>query len=307
MKIIFMGTPGFAVPSLTKLIESQHQVIAVYTKEPKPQGRGYATNKSQVHQLADLHNLKVLTPKNFKAQHDVDEFRSLGADLAVVAAYGLILPETILTAPKYGCINIHPSLLPRWRGAAPLQHTILSGDKESAVCIMQMDQGLDTGDILLQENFVVSDDMTAYQLHNFTADLGADMVLKTIELIENQALQPRKQAEEGLTYAHKLTKDNERINWQNSAENINCQIRTFTTKPGTYFLYAGEIFKILAAEVVKLKHDAKPGTILDDDLLIACNGDAIRPTLLQREGRKMLYREAFLRGFTMLKSAVVLD
>lgn len=304
MKVIFMGTPHFAVPALKALIESNHQIMAVYTKAPKPAGRGYAEVKSPVHQLAYERGIEVVTPRSLRDIAAQEVFASYKADIAVVAAYGLILPQEILDAPRYGCINIHPSLLPRWRGAAPIQHTVLSGDHSTAVCIMQMDAGLDTGDILLQKEFALAPSIKACELHDQCAALGAEMVLETLTMIENQSLSPKPQTDVGVCYAHKLTRADEKIDWSNTATQVDCQIRTFSPRPGAYFVYQGEIIKIIEALVIDGAH-GKPGEVMDEQLTIACAQGAIRPTLLQREGKKMIYSEAFLRGYKIEKGQVL--
>lgn len=306
MKVIFMGTPYFAVPALEKLIaSSKHEVIAVYTRAPKPAGRGYSETRSAVHSLADQHGIQVYTPKTLRDQHEQQRFFELKADVAIVAAYGLILPKEILNTPKHGCLNIHPSMLPRWRGAAPIQHTVLAGDRETSICIMQMDEGLDTGDIIIQQKLVLPDDIKAYELHDKAAQIGADLVIKALSDIESNNIKRYKQSEEGVTYAHKLTRDHEKIDWSKSAFEIGCQIRTFAPRPAAFFTHNGETIKIIEAEVVP-NVKGSPGQVMDDDLTIACGVDAIKPNLLQREGKKMLYREAFLRGFE-LRAGVVLQ
>lgn len=297
MKVIFMGTPHFAVPALKKLIESEHEVVAVYTKPPKEAGRGYQLQKSPIHELAELNNLKVYTPATFKLQENVDEFLAIDADIVVVAAYGLILRKVILEAKKHGCINIHPSKLPRWRGAAPIQHTILSGDKDTSVCIMQMDEGLDTGDIIAEKSFDIDFNMTAYQLHDKCAEIGGEMVLEVLESVQNGTIQPKMQSDVGVTYANKITKDDEKIDWSKSAFEINCKIRTLTPRPSAYFEYKGEKIKIIQADVIDKPSDASAGTVIDSEFTIATGNGFLRPTLLQREGRKMIYTDAFLRGF----------
>lgn len=302
-----MGTPDFAVPSLKALINSNHQIVAVYTKEPKPAGRGYSEVKSAIHQLADQHGLQVITPKNFKLDADVEQFKNLGADIAVVAAYGLILPQSILSIPKYGCINLHPSKLPRWRGAAPIQRTILAGDPDTDICIMQMDVGMDTGDILVRQNFTIPGNMTSKELHDECAQIGGDLFLQTLQQIEQGVATPIKQSEDGVLHATKISREEELINWNRSAFEIHCQIRAFAPRPGAYFELNGEKIKILAADYIMDSHDYAPGTVMDEALTIACNGGFLKPQLLQREGRKMIYVDAFLRGFpiqTMQKLGV---
>lgn len=305
MKIIFMGTPDFAVPTLKKLISSKHEIIAVYTKPPKPSGRGYAESKSPIHLIAEENNIKVFTPSTLKTPETIEEFKNLKADTAVVAAYGLILPQAILEASKHGCINIHPSKLPRWRGAAPLQHTILAGDKETAICIMQMDTGMDTGDILAEKNLTLDDKITAKELHDKTSEIGADMVLEALDLLEKGQINRQKQNSDGVTHAHKITKEHEKINWNKTAFEINCQIRTLSPRPGAYFKFNEENIKIIQADYSMEKHDYEPGTVSDDKLTIACKTGFIYPKLLQREGKKMIYTDAFLRGFNIAKGAVL--
>jgi methionyl-tRNA formyltransferase len=298
MRIIFMGTPEFAIPILERLIHSRHKLIAVYTKPSKPAGRGLAEMKSPIHRLAELHGVEVFTPHTFKITENIDRFISLKADIAIIAAYGLILRKEILEGTELGCINVHPSRLPRWRGAAPIQHTIMAGDKETSVCIMKMDEGLDTGDILLRRDFEIPDTMTAYELHNKTASIGSDMVIETLDKLISNSVNPTKQSTEGITYARKIIKEDEIIDWLESAFSINCKIRAMTPKPGMYFRYNGESIKIISAEVIGNPMEfSKSGLIIDDSLSIACGEGILRPKLLQREGRKMLYTEAFLRGF----------
>lgn len=301
-----MGTPQFAAVSLGRLITSKHEIIAVYTMPPKPAGRGHQDTRSQVHKLADKHFLNILTPKNFKDEEVCKQFEGFKADIAIVVAYGMLLPGRILNAPKHGCINIHISKLPRWRGAAPIQHTILAGDKETSVCIMKMDKGLDTGDIMLEHELKVDDDMTASKLHDITADIGADMIVEVLRQIETGTVNLRKQSEIGATYARKIERVDEKLDFNKSAYLVNAQIRTFSPRPGAYFSYLGENIKIIEATIDEtFKTDAKPGTVIDSDLTIACGSGVLRPNLLQREGRKMIYRDAFLRGFGIPKGVVL--
>ncbi len=296
-----MGTPDFSVPTLQALIESQHEIVGVYTKPPKPAGRGYQEVKSKIHELAEKHNLPVFVPSTFKEPRNVEQFKSLNADIAVVVAYGLILRKEILESPKFGCINVHPSKLPRWRGAAPLQHTILAGDKETAVCIMQMDEGMDTGDIIIQQDLNVPIEMTAKELHDVTSQIGSELVLKVLDQIASGTMTRVKQTEEGLIHATKITRDHEIINWHKSAEEIYNQIRTFTPRPAAFFKYNGEVVKIISAKFSNESSEQKAGTVTDDKLSIACGKGVITPTLLQREGKKMIYTDAFLRGFPIAK------
>jgi methionyl-tRNA formyltransferase len=302
-----MGTPDFAVPALQSLIDSDHEIVGVYTKPPKPAGRGYHEIKSKIHELAEKHNLPVFVPSTFKELRNVEQFKSLNADVAVVAAYGLILRKDILETPKFGCINIHPSKLPRWRGAAPLQHTILSGDKETSVCVMQMDEGMDTGDIIIQQNLEVPIEMTTKELHDKTAQIGAELVLQTLVQISKGTVVRTKQREDGLVYATKITRDHEIINWFKPAEEIYNQIRAFSPRPAAQFSCNGEVIKIIAATFSLDDSGQKVGTVIDDNLSIACGKGVITPTLLQREGRKMIYTDAFLRGYSIPKGTSLIS
>lgn len=299
MKVVFMGTPEFAVPTLRSLIAAGHEVVAIYTKEPKPAGRGYAEMKSRVHQIALELGIPVYTPKNFRSEESVLEFTNLHADIAVVAAYGLLLPSAILRAPKYGCINVHPSLLPRWRGAAPLQRTIFSGDKESAVCIMQMNEGMDTGDILYIKKFPIIDTMMVAELHDFCANLGGQMIIDVLQQIENGTVMRVKQEEDGATHAAKITKLDEKLEWSRDARQLHCQVKALSPRPGAYFSFDQEVIKVISADFTEDNHSYEPGTVVDDKLTIACAKGFLKPTLLQREGRKMIYLDAFLRGFAI--------
>ena len=294
-QVIFMGTPHFALPALQGLIDSAHEIVAVYTAPPKPAGRGKDIKKSAVHELAEKHGLNVLTPASLKNE------QLPAADIAVVAAYGILLPEHILNAPKFGCINIHPSLLPRWRGAAPIQRTIMAGDTLTAVCIMQMDKGLDTGDILMQGNFEVEPNMTAGELHDFCAKLGAEMVLGCLTAAGN--ITPIRQSLEGVTYAKKITKDDEVIDWADSAENIRNKIRGLNPFPGAYFMHDGKKMKVFEVEVEA--GDGKNGEVLDDKLLIACRENAVRIKKLQKEGKRPMTATEFLNGSAILKGTIL--
>ena len=293
-KIIFMGTPHFALPALQALIDSAHDVIAVYTAPPKPAGRGKEIKKSPVHELAEKHNITVYTPASLKTE------QLPKAEVAVVAAYGILLPEHILNAPKFGCINIHPSLLPRWRGAAPIQRTIMAGDATSAVCIMQMDKGLDTGDILMQGNFDIAPKTSAGQLHDFCAKLGAEMVLGTITALGK--ITPVKQSADGVTYAKKITKEDELINWNQPAGLVAAQIYGLNPFPAAHFIFNGQKIKVFECDIEKTS-SATSGKVLDNKLLIACGTDAVRITKLQREGKKVMTSAEFLNGTKIEKGS----
>lgn len=286
-----MGTPAFAVPALQALINSEHEIVAVYTAPPKPAGRKMELKKSEIHLLAEENDLQVKPLKTLK-----DEILP-ECDVAVVAAYGILLPKHILNSPKFGCINIHPSKLPRWRGAAPVQRAIMAGDEETAICIMQMDEGLDTGDVLRQVDLPLSREITAGELHDQTAMLGAVMTLEVIEDIANTT--PQKQSDDGLTYAKKITKQDELIDWQKTAQEISNQIRGLNPFPGAYFLYNNEKFKIFEHEVLDASGDA--GKFLEE-LIIACGQGAIKINTIQRQGKRVMNAKEFLNGFKFDKS-----
>ncbi|WHQ46765.1 MAG: methionyl-tRNA formyltransferase [Candidatus Midichloria sp.] len=311
MKIIFMGTPKFAVPALTKLLESpDFKVVGVYTKPLKASGYSMNLVKSPIHILAEAHNIPVITPRTLREIEVLNKLKSFAADIIAVAAYGLILPSSVLEATKYGCINIHPSDLPRWRGAAPIQRTIMAGDKQTALCIMQMDEGLDTGDVILRHRIKVPENITAAELENIMANLGADKLLETLLLIKNNNATFEKQKEEGITHANKIDRSEEKINWQKSATEIIAQIHTFSPYPGAYFIYNNEIIKIIDAVYINNLNnnqptEVAPGLVIDNNLTISCSSEFIRPTLLQRQGRKIIYTDAFLRGFPIPKGAKV--
>ncbi|MEK6734252.1 MAG: methionyl-tRNA formyltransferase, partial [Pseudomonadota bacterium] len=282
MKIIFMGTPDFAVPTL-EVLSKHHEVIAVYTQAQKPAGRGHKETLSPIHILANNLNIPVYTPKTLRRVESQTEFAALGADVAVVIAYGLILPKEILTACKYGCINIHPSLLPFYRGAAPMQKTILSGEKETAMCIMQMDEGVDTGDVLLMQKMQLDDQITYLELSKEMSHLGATILLKVLDNIDN--IIPQKQPKEG-SYANKLTKEDGELNWQESCEVLHRKVRALNPWPGTSLNINGERIKVLEAKIDNIEHQYKPGTIVDSkQLIIACGKGFFIPTIVQRPGK----------------------
>lgn len=300
MKIIFMGTPDFAVPTLDALVAAGHDIVAVYSQPPRPAGRGKKLSPTPVHARADELGLDVRTPESLRPDDVKAAFAALGADVAVVAAYGLILPQAVLEAPAKGCLNVHGSVLPRWRGAAPVQRAILAGDAETGVTIMQMEKGLDTGAMLLIERTPISH-KTAGELTDELADMGARMMVTYLS--EPDTYTPRIQPEEGVTYAHKIDKSEARIDWTQSAQHVERQIRAFNPFPGAFFEYEGERFRVHAADMVD--GTGVPGTILDDALTIACESGAIRPTLIQRAGKGAMQTADLLRGFAMPEGAHV--
>lgn len=295
LRIIYMGTPDFAVPALKALADGGHDIICAYTQPPRPAGRGQKIMKSAVHTAAEEMGIPVRHPKSLKKEDAQKEFAALNADIAVVAAYGLILPTAVLEAPKYGCLNIHASLLPRWRGAAPIQRAIMAGDTETGICIMQMDEGLDTGDVLAREEMAITKHTTAQSLHDALAEMGADMVLQTVDNIANgNAPTPQPQSNEGMTYARMLSRDDGRIDWAKSATEIERQLRALTPWPGVWCMTAGERMKIHAAEIAEGR--GEPGQILDKHMTVACGNGALRLTSVQPQGRKAMDGLSFLNG-----------
>lgn len=294
MRIIFMGTPDFAVPALDALVMAGHEIIAVYSQPPRPAGRGKAPRPTPVHARAEALGLAVRTPVTLRDGGAQADFAAFEADLAVVAAYGLILPVPVLEAPRLGCLNIHASLLPRWRGAAPVQRAVLAGDSETGVTIMQMEAGLDTGPMLATATTPV-DAKTAGELTGELADLGARLMVDV--LADLAAYAPAPQPAEGVTYAAKIDKAESRIDFAQTAVAVDRQVRAFNPAPGAWIAINGERIKILAAEVVA--EGGVAGTVLDDGLLIACGTGAIRPTLVQRAGKGAMPATEMLRGFVI--------
>jgi methionyl-tRNA formyltransferase len=295
MRIIFMGTPDFAVPTLDALVAAGHDVVAVYTQPPRPANRGKRETPSPVHLRADALGLMVRHPTSLKSTPAQTEFAALEADAAVVAAYGLILPQAILDAPRSGCLNVHGSILPRWRGAAPVQRAILAGDRETGVAIMQMDGGRDTGPVRLNGRTSIAG-KTAGELTTELAELGAMLMVKV--LADLSSCPPMPQPTDGVTYAPKIMKDEARIDWNLSAVQVERSIRAFNPVPGAWFELEGERIKLLSADLCAPGHGpAAPGTVLDEQLTIACNPGAIQPLLVQRAGRGVMPVGEMLRGF----------
>jgi methionyl-tRNA formyltransferase len=300
MRLAFMGSPDFAVPALHALHAAGHEIAAVYCQPPRPAGRGQKETPCPVHRAALDLGLPVRTPARLKrdvAEHEA--FAALGLDAAVVAAYGLILPKAMLEAPRRGCLNIHASLLPRWRGAAPIHAAILAGDAESGVTIMRMEEGLDTGPMLLKEATPISAETTVQALHDSLAEIGARLILRA--LAEDPPGIP--QPDEGVTYAPKLTKEDGRLDWTQDAATLERRVRALNPWPGTFFGHGGEQVRVLAARVEP--GAGAPGTVLDDAALIACGAGALRLTRLQRPGRAPLPADAFLRGCALPRGSVL--
>jgi len=296
LKIIFMGTPDFAVAALDAVVAAGHEVICVYTQPPRPAGRGHKVQPSSVQARAESLGLPVRTPSSLKK--DVEArmaFAALGADVAVVAAYGLILPQDVLDAPKHGCLNIHASLLPRWRGAAPIQRAILAGDDKSGVCIMQMEAGLDTGPVLSRAETPITGKTTASTLHDDLARIGADLIVKTLaDIAAGKAPLPQKQPDEGAITARMLTKDDGRIDWTRPASETERQLRALTPWPGVWCLQGGQRLKVLEAEVTT--GHGKPGDILARDLTVACGAGALLLKKVQPQDRKPMDGLSFMNG-----------
>lgn len=291
MRLVFMGTPDFAVPALNALIAAGHEVLAVYTQPPRPAGRGKQLQPTPVHRAAESLGLPVFTPVSLKDTDEQAAFAALGADLAVVAAYGLILPTAVLAAPVHGCINIHASILPRWRGAAPVQRAILAGDAETGVTIMQMERGLDTGPMRHVVRLPVGR-LNAGELTTELGRVGAEAVVQVLG--DLAAYPPVAQPEDGVTYAAKIDKAESRLDFTQSAAAVERQVRAFAPTPGAFFELAGERFRVLAADLAE--GAGEPGTVIDDRLTIACDSGALRPLLVQRAGRPVMETAALLRG-----------
>jgi methionyl-tRNA formyltransferase len=299
LDLIFMGTPDFAAAILAELIEAGHSVRVVYTQPPRPAGRGHRSHPSPVQALAERHGIEVRCPASLRDPAAQSEFAATPADAAVVAAYGLILPAAILAAPRLGCLNVHASLLPRWRGAAPIQRAILAGDPETGITIMQMDEGLDTGPILLQQAIPITPKITAGELSDSLATLGARLVIEALGGVAGATVVGRSQPSAGITYAAKLRREEARLDWRRSAIEIERQVRAFDPWPGAYFCGRGERIRVLAADADARSVAEAPGTVLDDRLSVACGVGALRPLILQRPGRSALDTAAFLRGFAL--------
>ena len=301
LRLIFMGTPDFSVPTLLALHAAGHDIVAVYTREPKPGGRrGLELVPTPVEREARGLGIPVLTPKSLKTSEAQAEFAAFSADAAVVVAYGMILPKAVLDAPRLGCFNVHASILPRWRGAAPINRAIMAGDKESGVTIMQMDEGLDTGAMALMERMSIGADMTAGDLHDALMQLGADAMPRALAAADRGTLTLTPQPEAGVTYAAKISKDETRIDWSKSAADVHTHIRGLSPFPGAWFELDGVRVKVLRSTLASGK--GAPGTTLDDRLTIACGDGAVRLVQIQRAGAKAMQVDEFLRG-TAVKAA----
>jgi len=301
MRLIFMGTPDFAVPTLIELAARGHKIAAVYTRAPKPAGRGMDLQRTPVEQEARRLALAVHTPRTLKDEEAQAAFRAHDADAAVVVAYGLILPKSVLEAPQLGCFNIHASLLPRWRGAAPINRAIMTGDAESGVTIMKMDEGLDTGAMAMAERMPIGADITAGDLHDALSRQGADLMLRALAAAERGSLTLTPQPDNGVTYAEKISKNETRIDWSKSWKQVHDHIRGLSPFPGAWFEIDG--VRVKALRSTKGEGSGVAGTVLDDKLTIACGAAAVRLTQVQRAGKQPMSADEFLRG-TLVKSGV---
>ena len=303
LRLIFMGTPDFSVPTLLELAAHGHEIAAVYTRAPKPAGRGMKLQASPVEQEARRLGISVLTPSTLKTAEALEEFRAHDADAAVVVAYGMILPQAILDAPKFGCFNLHASLLPRWRGAAPINRAVMSGDAETGVMVMKMDAGLDTGDVAMAKRLSITDRMTASDVHDALSRLGADLMVRAMAALERGALQLTEQSEAGLTYAAKIEKAEAKIDWHKPAHSVLRHIHGLSPFPGAWseVLVDGEAVRVKILRCEPAKGAGAPGALLDDQLTIACGEGAVRILELQRAGKAPMKAAEFLRG-TPLKA-----
>jgi len=296
LRLAFMGTPDFAVPTLAELIAQGHEIAAVYSQPPRPKGRGMALEPGPVHKFALDHKLEVRTPLSLKGAPEQAEFNGLNVDAAIVVAYGLLLPQAILDAPKLGCFNLHGSLLPRWRGAAPVQRAVMAGDAETGVMVMKMEAGLDTGPVLMAERVRIGR-KTSGDLATELSRLGADLMVRSLGALERGGVTPVAQSEDGVTYAKKILKDEARIDWAKSAHQIDCHVRGLSPFPGAWTEIHGERVKVLYAEPAN--GSGEPGVALDDALTVACGENALRLRKVQRAGGKAMGADALLKGFAV--------
>ena len=310
MRIIFMGTPDFSVPTLEALIKAGHEIIAVYSQPPRPAGRGKKDRPSPVHLCAQKHEIEIRTPESLHKLQPRKAFEALKADVAVVVAYGLILGPKILAAPRHGCLNLHGSLLPRWRGAAPIQRAIMAGDTRSGIEVMQMEAGLDTGPVCMSAQTELTANMTAGELHDDLKIRGADLMVRALEELQQGALCCKQQPEQGVTYASKIDKSETRIDWCKPAREVHNHIRGLSPFPGAWFEIElngkAERIKVLRSELIKGENaDAVAGQLLDDQLMVACSREAVRLIELQRAGKRPMQAGDFLRGMKITKSSIL--
>src|SRR3984957_9350047 len=303
LRLVFMGTPDFAVPTLVELVGRGHEVAAVYTRAAKPAGRGMELQPTPVEREARRFGIPVLTPRTLRGADAEEQFRAHNADAAVVVAYGLILPKPILAAPRLGCFNLHASALPRWRGAAPINRAVMAGDAETAVMVMRMEEGLDTGPVAMAERVAIGADMTAGELHDRLAALGADLMVRALAAIEKDALVLTPQSSEGVTYAAKIDKAETRIDWTRPWQQVHDHCRGLSPFPGAWCGIGGRGVKVL--RTTRGEGSGAPGTVLDDRLNVACRDGAMRIVQLQRAGKQAMQAEEFLRGTPIAPGTVL--
>ncbi|MBS7697518.1 MULTISPECIES: methionyl-tRNA formyltransferase [unclassified Chelatococcus] len=307
LRIVFMGTPDFAVPVLAEIIGQGHEVVAVYTRAPAQSGRGLAERPSPVHAMAERFGIPVFTPKTLRTDEAAETFASLDAEAAVVVAYGMLLPKAILEAPELGCLNLHASLLPRWRGAAPIQRAIMAGDAETGVAVMKMEEGLDTGPVAMVERVAIGPQTTAGELHDSLSRLGADLMARALAALSRGALSFVPQPEDGVTYARKITNDEARIDWARPAGELHNQIRGLSPFPSAFFeVDLGKSpERVRALRSAPAEGQGAPGTLLDGEFTVACGEGALRLLQVQRAGKGVMNADAFLRGARLAPGAVL--
>lgn len=307
LRVVFMGSPQFSVGTLAEIIGAGHEVVAVYSQPPRPAGRGQAERPQPVHKFAAEAGIPVFTPLNLRGPEAVSQMKAHDADVAVVVAYGLLLPQAILDCPRHGCLNLHASLLPRWRGAAPIHRAIMAGDAETGIMVMRMEAGLDTGPVCLAERVPIGADTTTGELHDDLARRGGDLMVRALAALERGSLEARPQPAEGVTYAHKIDKAEARIDFHKSAGDVHNHIRGLSPAPAAYFEFKSgtgiERIKVLRSQLAE-GHGAA-GTTLDDELMVACGEGAVRLTLLQRAGKKPMAAAELLRGFAVSTGTVL--
>ncbi|MBM3590180.1 MAG: methionyl-tRNA formyltransferase [Alphaproteobacteria bacterium] len=299
MRIIFMGTSDFGLPTLEKILSNnKHNLVAIYTKEPSIGGRGNRIQYSAIHNFAIQNNINIHTPKTLKDNYTQEQFKNFKPDLAVVVSYGLILPKEILDIPKYGCLNVHPSDLPLYRGSAPLQRSIMNNEKNSAVCIIKMDSGIDSGDVVNRKKFIINDDDNFLTISRKTSEIGAELIIKTIHETEHNILQFESQDHQKSTYANKIEKNESLIDWNKSCREIFNKVRALRGNLDAYLIYNNEKIKILECQSVKTTSNSNyKGIIIDYEFSIGCLDGIIKPTIVQKSGKKPMSLKDFLNGF----------
>jgi methionyl-tRNA formyltransferase len=303
LRVVFMGTPAFACPTLSEVVGQGHEVVACYTREPAPAGRGMELKKSPVHTMADRFGIPVLTPRTLRTEEAAQVFTNHEADVAVVVAYGKILPKAILDLPTLGCLNLHGSLLPRWRGAAPLQRAVMAGDTETGVMVMRMEEGLDTGPVAMAEKMTIGPDTTSGEIHDRLMLLGADLMARALAALSRGGLGFTPQPEEGVTYAAKIDKAEARIDWQKPAQDLHNLVRGLTPFPGAFFEadWGQGLTRVKVLRSMLVSDGGAPGTVIDDALTIACGEGALRLIEVQRAGKGAVTATEFLRGAGLTK------